>query len=251
MPRTLLIAEKNAEIEVLAGLNLTEVTPSRRDFAMFVATQKNGITLVPRLKRADPDTGRTWPGLDLVAVARRLDDTEVGALAVATAGYYGASIGDLLAVAEAVTAPVLRDDLCLHRLQVYQARLHGADAVIVPLHQPRDGLAELVQTASSTHMATIIEVAALGDIDGALPFSTACIGIHCPQADGRADLDRVRAIAQRIPRQRTVVLLSEVATWDALWSLHGLVDAALVGDLLLDAPDPEAVISDWQGRSGG
>jgi hypothetical protein len=126
-----LIAEKNAEIDVLSGLNLTEVTPSRRDFAMFVATQKSGITLIPRLKRADPDTDQAWPGLDLVSLARQLDDTEVGALAVATAGYYGTSIGDLPAVAEAVTAPILRDDLCFHRLQIFQARLHAADAVII------------------------------------------------------------------------------------------------------------------------
>lgn len=249
MHRSRLIAEKNVEIDVLAGLNLTEVTPSRRDFAMFTATQKNGITLIPRLKRADPDTGKSWPGLDLVAVARQLDDTDVGALAVTTAGYYGASIGDLLSVAEAVTAPVLRDDLCLHRLQIYQARLHGADAVIIPFHHaPQARRAELVETASSTHMASVIEVTALEEVDAALAFGTACIGIQCPQADGYADLQCVRAVAQRIPRPRTVIVLTEVATMDDLWSLNGLVDAALVGDLLLDAADPAAFVDAWQQR---
>jgi indole-3-glycerol phosphate synthase len=251
MQRSRLIAEKNVEIDVLSGLNLTDVTPSRRDFAMFAASQKSGITLIPRLKRADPDTGKTWPGLDLVALARRLDETEVGALAVATAGYYSASIGDLLAVAEAVTAPVLRDDLCLHRLQVFQARLHGADAVIIPLqHVPDARRAELIDTASSTHMASVIEVTAPDQVDGALPFGTACIGIHCPQADGYADVERIRTIAQRVPRARTVIVLSEMATLDGLWSLNGVVDAAVVGDLLLDAPDPEVLISEWQERNG-
>ena len=245
-----LIAEKHAEIEVLAGLNLTEVTPSRRDFAMFTATQKNGIALIPRLKRQDPDTGSTWPGLDLVQVARRLDDTDVGALAVATAGYYGASIGDLLAVAEAVTAPVLRADPCLHRLQIYQARLHGADAVIMPWqHVDPARRAELVETASSTHMASVIVVSAPADIDAALAFGTACIGIHCARADGYADIEGLRALAARIPRVRTVVVLTEVATLDGLWSLNGLVDAALMGNLLLDAPHPEAVVSEWQART--
>jgi indole-3-glycerol phosphate synthase len=247
MDRSRLIAEKNAEIDVLTGLNLTEVTPSRRDFAMFVATQKNGITLVPRLKRADPDTGKTWPGLDVVALARTLDDTEVGALAVATAGYYGASIGDLLSVTENVTAPILRDDLCLHRLQVFQARLHGADAVVVPVQYTRGPMAELVQVANSTHMAAVIEVTEMNDVDAALAFPTACIGIHA-QANGRADLERVRAIAQRIPHRRTVLLLTEVSTLDELDSLNGVVDAAVVGEPILDAADPSALIRDWQQR---
>jgi indole-3-glycerol phosphate synthase len=248
MDRSRLIAEKNAEIDVLTGLNLTEVTPSRRDFVMFVATQKNGITLVPRLKRADPDTGKTWPGLDVIALARTLDDTEVGALAVATAGYYGASIGDLLSVAENVTAPILRDDLCLHRLQVFQARLHGADAVVVPSQSTRGPMAELVQVANSTHMAAVIEVTEMDDVDAALAFPTACIGIQCAQANGRADLERVRAVAQRIPPRRTVLLLTDVATLDELDALNGVIDAAVVGEALLDAADPAAAIRDWQQR---
>lgn len=244
-----LIAEKNAEIDVLAGLNLTEVTPSRRDFAMFVATQKNGIALIPRLKRADPDTEQSWPGLDLVALARQLDDTEVGALAVATAGYYGASVGDLVSVAEVVTAPVLRDDLCLHRLQVFQARLHGADAVLIPVQQGSAARrADLVETATSTHMASVIAVTMEAELDDALAFPTACIGIHCAGSDGYADVERMRAIAQRIPPARTTLVLTEMASFDELWSLNGVVDAAVIGNLLLSAADPVAMIAEWQTR---
>lgn len=250
MNRPRLIAEKNAEIDVLAGLNLTEVTPSRRDFAMFVATQKQGIALIPRLKRADPDTGKSWPGLDLVAVAQRLDDTEVGAIAVTTAGYYGASVGDLLAVAEAITAPVMRDDVCTHRLQVFQARLHGANAVTISFPDvPAPRRAELVETASSTHMASVIEVAAVDELDAALAFGTACIGIRCGE-NAHADIQRVRVIAERIPRQRTAIVLSEIASIEDAASLKGLVDAVVVGDLLLDAPDVEAFVAEWQERCG-
>lgn len=250
MAHARLLAEKNAEIDVLSGLNLTEVTPSRRDFVMFVATQKNGITLIPRLKRADPDTGQSWPGLDLVALARTLDDTEVGALAVATAGYYGTSIGDLVSVAEAVTAPVLRDDLCLHRLQVFQARLHGADAVLIPLNQtPAARRTELVETASSTHMASVIGVTTDEEVNDALAFPKACIGIHCARGDGYADVQRIRVMAQRIPPARTTLVLTEVATFDDAWSLNGLVDAAVIGNLLLSAADASALIAAWQTRT--
>ena len=120
MSRTDWLAEKEAEIATLADLSLTEIVPSRRDFTQFVATQKQGMALVPRVQRANPDTGRAWPGLDLAAFARACDDAEAGALAVRTAALFGTDLADLDTVVAAVTAPVLRDDLCLHRQQVYQ-----------------------------------------------------------------------------------------------------------------------------------
>ena len=46
------LAEKQAEIATLTDLPLTNIVPSRRDFTQFVATQKQGIALVPRLQRA-------------------------------------------------------------------------------------------------------------------------------------------------------------------------------------------------------
>jgi indole-3-glycerol phosphate synthase len=247
MDRVQLIAEKNAEIEVLATLSLNEVTPSRRDFGMFIATQKDGIALVPRLKRADPETGVGWPGLDLIAAARLYDDTDSPAIAVATAGWYGASIGDLHAVAEAVTAPVLRDDLCLHPSQIYQARLHGADAVVVPLqHLERERVIELVRIADSVHMAVVVEASSPAHLDLALQQGNVCIGLRCARVDGWADLDRVRRLAAAIPRQRTVLLLNEVDSLDALRALNGVIDAALIGNLLLDSPDPAALLRGWQ-----
>lgn len=243
----LLRAEKNAEIELLAGLSLTEVTPSRRDFAMFVATQKRGVALVPRLERADPDTGRTWPGCDLRALAQAYDEADAAAVAVATAGLYGGSITDLLAVAEAVTAPVLRDDWCLHPRQVYQARLHGADAIVVPLAQlDAERTAELLRIAGALHMAVVLEVASASELPLAIASAPACIGLRCAGADGTADMERLRALTAPIPRQRTVLLLSEVATLDALRGADGLIDAAVVGDALLDSDDPAARLREWQ-----
>lgn len=246
MDRLRWIAEKNAEIELLATLSLTEVTPSRRDFAMFVATQKDGIALVPRLKRQDPETGGSWPGLDVTALACICDDAESPAIAVATAGWHGGSIGDLQAVAEAVSAPVLRDDLCLHRNQVYQARLHGADAVVVPArHLAPEQVEELCRIAGSVHMAAVIEVATAAEVKVALGAGKACVGLYCPRPDGWADLEQARRLAESIPPARTVLLLSEVESLGALSSLVGLIDAAVVGNALLDAADPAALLRGW------
>jgi indole-3-glycerol phosphate synthase len=154
-------------------------------------------------------------------------------------------------VAAAVTAPLLRDDLCLDRQQVYQARLHGADAVLLPAGDlGAAALRDLAAIASSTHMASVVEVANSAQLGAALDLRTACIGLGCAGADGRADAARVAGLAARIPRQRVVLLLSEVAALDDLLPLAGVIDAAVVGDALLGAPDPAAAIAAFLARVG-
>jgi indole-3-glycerol phosphate synthase len=251
MSRTAWLAEKRAEIAALGDLPLPEIVPSRRDFTQFIAMQRQGLALIARLQRANPDTGATWPDLDVVAFARACDDADAGALAVRTAALYGTSLADLDTVAAAVTAPILRDDLCLDRQQVYAARLHGADAVLLPAAElDAAALRELTAVASSMHMATVIEVDAEADLAGALALPTACIGFACMGGDGHADLARVRALAAQVPHHRTALLLAEVAALDDLLPLAGVIDAAVIGDALLSAPDPGAAVTAFLARVG-
>jgi indole-3-glycerol phosphate synthase len=168
-----------------------------------------------------------------------------------TAALFGGALADLDAVAAAVSAPVLRDDLCLHRQQIYQSRLHGADAVVLPAADLDAALLrELVAVTSSMHMASVIEIADEAALDAAVDLPTACLGLACAGADGHADRVRARALAARIPRHRTVLLLSEVAALDDLADLAGVIDAAVVGDALLDAGDPAAAIAAFLARLG-
>jgi len=251
MSRTDWLSEKQAEVAALADLPLTELAPSRRDFTQFVATQKQGIALVPRVQRADPATGGAWPGLDVAAFARACDDADTAAIAVRTAAVFGTSLADLDAVAAAVTAPVLRDDLCLDRQQLYQARLHGADAVLLPGGVlDRAALRELAALAGSLHMASVVEVDEPDDLAAALELPSACIGLACADRAGRAETARMRALAAQVPRHRTVLVLAELSALDDLLALAGLIDAAVVGDLLLDAADLQGVIGDFVARLG-
>src|SRR5262249_9193860 len=111
-------------------------------------------------------------------------------------------------------------------------------------------LRELAAVASSMHMTTVIEVAGAAALRAAMELHTACIGIAGTGSDGRADLARVREVAEQVPRQRTVLLLDEVAARDDLLPLVGVIDAAVVGDALLAAPDPAAAIAAFLTRAG-
>lgn len=244
-----LLDEKRAEARSLAGRGFSEVTPSRRDFTQFVTTQKTGMALVPRLTRAAPEIGAAWPDADLVALARVCDEAEIGALAVRTAAFYGGRPGDLAAVAAAVTAPLLHDEPCLDRSQIYQSRLQGADAVLLPAGVlAAEELAMLAGVARSVHMAPVVEVRDERGIESASALAQVCFGLCCPATDGFADLARARDLAASIPPHRTVLLLSEVRSLDLLDEIEGLIDAAVAGHVLIEAPEPAVLIAGFLAR---
>jgi len=120
--RQRVLTASRAEAAQLAGQRLSEVVPSRRDFARYVDTQKQDLAVIARL-----GTRPEWTRARLVAHAQACDDAEVAALAVAT-GALGGLLDDLAAVADSTTAAILRDDLLVDSRQLYDARLHGADA---------------------------------------------------------------------------------------------------------------------------
>jgi indole-3-glycerol phosphate synthase len=231
MDRARWVAAKRDEIARLHGQRLSEVTPSRRDFTLYVSTRRREIAVIARVQRADPDTGGSWPQLDLVAHAVACDDAEVAAVAVATDDQRGGSLALLRSIAEATQAPLLRDDLVLHPSQLYDARLHGADAAIFPAADLVAGeLAELARVASSLHMASVIEVQSPADLEVALALGRTLIGIN-------ADLEATGHLAPRVPAERTVLALRDPGTIDGARSLRGLVDAIVVGAVLLDSSD--------------
>jgi indole-3-glycerol phosphate synthase len=229
MDRRRWLQEKREEVSGLHGLGLSEITPSRRDFALYVATQRQELALIARAQRADPVTGQTWPGRDLAAFAVACDDAEVAALAVATDRQRDGSLALLRSVAEATTAPILRDDLTLDQNQLYDARLHGADAAIFPASElAADTLGELVRLASSLHMASVIEVQRATDLAKALACGKALIGID-------ADLDATLSLANDVPSIRTVIALRDPGTLADVRCLRTHVDAVVVGPLLLNS----------------
>ena len=239
MDRTRILAASRAEVAQLAGQRLSEVTPSRRDFAQYVDTQKQDLAVIARL-----GTTMGWPTAQLVAHARACDDADVAALAVLT-GAAGRPLADLTAVADATTAPILRDDLIVHPSQLYNSRLHGADAAIFPAADlDTAALHELVNAASSLHMASVVEVLSSADLAAALRLPHALIGLRCLGSDGRLDLIHTLQLAHEVPAQRTVISLAEVCSAAECAHLRGTCDAVVAGEVLAAADDVAAALQE-------
>jgi indole-3-glycerol phosphate synthase len=235
--RQTVLAASREEARRLAGQSVSEVIPSRRDFAQYVATQKQELAVIARLSAAPPR-----PIADLVAHARACDDADVAALAVAT-GAVGLSLEAMAAIAAATTAPILRDDLMLAPSQLYHARLHGADAAVLPAAELDDvSLDELLRIASSLHMAAVVEVVDETDAARAARLPHVIAGLRCLKAGGGLDLDRTCRLLDRLPAQATVIVLPEVTSAAQSRALHGKCDAVMVGEALPPGGDISATL---------
>jgi indole-3-glycerol phosphate synthase len=232
MERDHILAASRAEAARLAGQRLSEVTPSRRDFAQYVDTQKLDLAVIARI-----GTSPDWPTARLVAHARACDDADVAALAVVT-GATGRPLADLAAVADSTTAPILRDDLIVSPSQLYHARLHGTDAAIFPAAElDGEALRELVTVASSLHMASVVEVQTASDLTAALRLRHALIGLRCLDGNGHLDLAGTLRLAHDVPPQRTVLCLPAVRSAAECQRLRNTCDAVVVGETLAATDD--------------
>lgn len=243
MDWTALKAAKEAGSQQGGAAPLSEVTPSIRDFTQFVTTHKQELGLIPALKRADPETGRSWPELDLVALAQACDDTEVGAIGVYTEpSLFGTSSDDMRAISERVTTPMLALDLVLHDSQLHRARLCGADAVLLWVDAvDAPSLARLMTTARSLHVAPVVMARTSDELRQALATESFIIGLASP--NGKLDVAHVSALAAHVPPRKTIISLDELSTPEEATALLGTVDTALVSQGVLDADDVEGSLA--------
>jgi indole-3-glycerol phosphate synthase len=230
--RSTLLAASREEARRLAGQPVSEVIPSRRDFAQYVATQRQGLAVIARL---NPSPSR--PIGDHVAYARACDDADVAALAVA-AGTDDLAAETMASIAAATTAPILREALILAPSQLYHARLHGADAVVFPAAELDDvSLAELIKIARSLHMAVVVEILDEADAARATRLPHVIAGLRCLTADRDLDLEGTRRLVDCLPAQATVIVLPEVTSAAESRALQGKCDAIVLGEALQGSVD--------------
>jgi len=217
--------------------------PAPRPIAERLAAP--GLHLIAEIKRSSPSAGRiAGRGEDIVARARAYERGGAVAISVLCEPHaFGGSIADLTLVRSSVTLPVLAKDFVVDPRQLDLLRAAGADLVLLlaVLHPPRR-LAALARSALDLGLEPLVEAHDARELDAALRTSARLIGVN--NRDLRTlDVDPERAVRLRgsIPDDRLAIAESGVRDAATIrdWRAVGF-DAALVGEALVRAADPEA-----------
>ena len=215
------------------------VAPAR---ALRAALAAPGLSVVAEVKRRSPSKGDLAPGLDPALVAKSYEAGGAAALSVLTdERWFGGSAADLGAARAACDLPVLRKDFTVDARDVADARLMGADAVLLIVAALSDGeLVRFRELAGSMGMAALVEVHDGAELDRALAAGADLIGINA--RDLRTftiDAGLPARLLGRIPAG--VVTVAESGIRGRADVPPGF-DAVLVGETLVTAADPVAAL---------
>lgn len=222
--------------------------PPPRPFARALEARiaSEGRAVIAEIKRASPSQGRIREDFDPPAHARSYEEGGAAALSVLTdQTFFQGDAGHLEAARAACGLPVLRKDFLIDPWQVYEARLLGADAVLLIAAALSAGeLAELAALARELALDVLIEVHEEEELEAALAAGEALIGInHRDLRSFRVDLATSERLVPRVPSGRLVVAESGIAAAADLRRLEAAgIHAFLIGERLMRAPDPGAAL---------
>ena len=223
-----------------------------RDFLGAVSSG-DAIRLIAEVKKASPSKGLIRADFDPVAIAKQYEAAGAAAVSVLTdRDYFQGSLEYLEAVSAAVSIPVLRKDFVVHPYQIYEARVAGADAVLLIAEcLSRQELRGLYQSITDLGMTALIELYRPQNLDNVLNTGTELIGVNNRDLSTfEVDLQHTLRLREQIPDDKVVVGESGIVTReDALTLQNGGVHAMLVGESLMRQDDIAAAVHQLLGTT--
>jgi indole-3-glycerol phosphate synthase len=235
---------------VEALLDEARAMPPTRGFrAALVGCERLGV--IAEIKRRSPSKGDLNADLDPAEMARSYELGGASCLSVLTdAEHFGGSVADLQAARAACALPVIRKDFTVSDRDVLDARIMGADCVllIAAALEPAE-LAALHSLAVGVGLDVLVEIHDERELEHALAADATLIGVN--QRDlltFQVDHQRAIRMAGMIPDHAVKVAESGVRGADDARSLHAAgYDAVLVGETLVTSGDPAGAIADLIG----
>lgn len=234
----------------LVESTLSQLRAQGRDMppppAFASALRLDTLAVIAEIKRSSPTKGDIAPGLDAVAQARAYATGGAAAISVLTEpDKFGGSLDDLSSVSQAVSIPVLRKDFIVHAVQIWEARVRGAAAVLLiarGLHP--DQLAALYAEAGEASLGVLVEVRDHTEIARALALGAPVIGVNNRNLETLViDPDTAPALMAAIPSDRIAIAESGMArVQDALPAQAAGADALLIGSAISASADPASAV---------
>lgn len=259
---TEIMAWKRREIAPLVR-PVTEAELARADathprppsFAAALRRTDGKLAVISEIKRRSPSAGDIKAGASSVEQAQRYQAAGADALSVLTdEKFFGGTLEDLRGVtahfrAHAPARPCIRKDFFVHPIQVLQAREAGASAILIIVRALTDEeIKVLAAAATAAGLDALFEIHTEPEIARALAHGAKIIGVNNRDlAIFKTDLGLSERLIPLFPKEVTAVSESGIHTAaDAARVTTAGAHAVLVGEALMRAADPAALIADFR-----
>ncbi|MEE9523909.1 MAG: indole-3-glycerol phosphate synthase TrpC [Thermodesulfovibrionales bacterium] len=231
-----------------SGTSLSELKSKMEDasepraFEEAIKRSGNGpIKVISEIKKASPSQGLIRADFDPVDIAKIYQEKGASAISVLTEeDYFKGSLEYIRQIKNVTTIPVLRKDFIIDEYQIYEARVNGADAVLLIAAILSRGQADdYLHMAQEAGISVLFEVHDSKELDKGLSIGVPIIGINNRNLDTlEIAIDTTIDMLKDIPSEKIIVTESGVSNRkDVELFEKTRVDAVLVGTALMKEND--------------
>lgn len=212
---------------------------------------KDGINIIAEVKKASPSKGVIRDNFDPLQIA--LEYERAGAWAISVLcepHYFLGSIEYLGLVRRFVNLPLLRKDFIIDRYQIAQARIYGADMILlIAKALDTKSLTELSNYANELNLTVLMEIHDEEDLEKALQTNAKLIGInHRNLKTFDMDMELSLKLKELIPSDRVVVAESGLYSYNQILSLNqNGIRGFLIGEHFMRQDDIYQAVMDIRG----
>lgn len=262
-----ILAEKEREVEaLLPRLEKLQVAAQARDDFRSLYTALGGgfrnlekdegfgafdLAVIAEVKKASPSAGTIAYDFDPVTIASEYEMAGATAISVLTdEKFFQGHLSFLPKIREEVSLPLLRKDFIIHEVQIYEAVVAGADAILLIVAAlEQEQLVRLLDTAHNCQLDVLVEVHDMEEMERALDTDANIIGVNNRNLRTfDVDLETTEQLSEEVGGDCVLVSesgilngndASKVKAWGA--------DAILVGEALMRAEDKRRMMGQLRG----
>ena len=221
------------------------------DFGFEKALQKEGISFICEVKKASPSKGIICKDFPYIDIAREYEQAGADCISVLTESkYFLGSDRYLSDIRKAVNLPIIRKDFIVDTYQIYQAKVIGADAVLLICSLVNaEFLEECIRICNKVGISALVEVHSEDEVQMAVKAGARMIGVNNRNLkDFSVDVHNSIRLRQLVPRDMIFVAESGIRTREDIKNLEKEgVNAVLVGESLMRSNSKEKKLKELKG----
>ncbi len=217
------------------------------------ALKRPGLSFICEIKRASPSKGLISPDFPYLTIAGEYASAGADCISCLTEPKWFLGSDEIFReIRRRVDTPMIRKDFTVDEYQIYQARVMGADAVLLicSLLEERT-LSRYLDLCGELGLCALTETHSEAEIDMALSAGARLIGVNNRNLkDFTVDFSNAARLRDRIPPDRLFIAESGVKTAaDAVRLREIRADAALIGEALMRSPDRPAFLRELRAKT--
>ena len=226
--------------------------PINQDFPFEQALRKEGLSYICECKKASPSKGLIDEDFNYLQIAKEYEKVGARAISVLTEPeFFLGSDQYLQEIAQEVKIPCLRKDFIIDEYMIYQAKLLGAQAIllIVSLLDTQT-LKQYLDLATSLGLSCLVEAHDEVEIKQAIEVGAKIIGVNNRNLRNfQVNVENTLNLRQAIPKEILMVAESGIQNRSDIALLEkAQIDAVLIGETLMKASDRQAKMAELRGE---